>query len=110
MYMGTAKEIAELYISVESRQSVKKQRQDELQQIVIDVLRRHPKLAYYQVWSWIGRDIGSILLGLLNYSNGLFRVSTTFARASSSSLERKLPHWQQSHWPCSFSGIACWIT
>ncbi|KAF8950183.1 hypothetical protein BGZ52_003411 [Haplosporangium bisporale] len=34
--------------SVESRQSVKKQRQEELQQIIIDVLRRHPKLAYYQ--------------------------------------------------------------
>ncbi|KAI9236879.1 MAG: rab-GTPase-TBC domain-containing protein [Podila humilis] len=31
-----------------SRQSVKKQRQEELQQIIIDVLRRHPKLAYYQ--------------------------------------------------------------
>ncbi|KAG0350056.1 hypothetical protein BG005_010414 [Podila minutissima] len=31
-----------------SRQSVKNQRQDELQQIIIDVLRRHPKLAYYQ--------------------------------------------------------------
>lgn len=41
--------------SVESRQSVKKQRQEELQQIIIDVLRKHPKLAYYQVLTWMNR-------------------------------------------------------
>ncbi|KAI8346074.1 rab-GTPase-TBC domain-containing protein [Mortierella sp. GBAus27b] len=31
-----------------SRQSVKRQRQDELFHVIMDVLKRHPKLAYYQ--------------------------------------------------------------
>ncbi|KAF9413869.1 hypothetical protein BGZ94_000586 [Podila epigama] len=31
-----------------ARQSLKKQRQDELQQVIVDVLRRHPHLSYYQ--------------------------------------------------------------
>lgn len=36
-------------IKLESKQIVKKQRQSDLQDIIMDVLQRHPKLAYYQV-------------------------------------------------------------
>ncbi|KAG0213573.1 hypothetical protein BGX28_003990 [Mortierella sp. GBA30] len=36
------------FSSPESQQAVKRQRQDDLLQVILDVLHRHPKLAYYQ--------------------------------------------------------------